>query len=328
MADRNPAQVLREMAAGHILPRCLHTVAELGVADALDDAPRSVGQLAAAVGADVDALHRVLRLLAAQGLFELRGDEVMHTPMSRLLRTDHPRSMRPLVRMMGLAVHWSSYGRFDHALRTGQPAIEQVAEGGLWAHLARHPDEGVIFDAAMQARSQVQVPAVVGAYDFTRFTVIGDIGGGRGHLLRAVLDGAAQATGVLFDLPQVLRDVQQSERLSLHPGDFFKDPVPACDAYLLMEVIHDWGDNESLAIFRAIRRAAPPAARLLIVEWLLTDDPGPHWTKTIDIHMLAVVGGRQRTLDEYRHLLEPAGFSLQREIPTASGISIIEAVAA
>jgi hypothetical protein len=328
MADRNPAQVLREMAAGHILPRCLHTVAELGVADALDDAPRSVGQLAVAVGADVDALHRVLRLLAAQGLFELRGDEVLHTPMSRLLRTDHPRSMRPLARMMGLAVHWSSYGRFDHSLRTGRPAIEQVAEGGLWAHLAQNPDEGMIFDAAMQARSQVQVPAVVGAYDFTRFAVIGDIGGGRGQLLRAVLDGAAQATGVLFDLPQVLRDVQQSERLSLHPGDFFKDPVPACDAYLLMEVIHDWGDEESLAIFRAIRRAAPPAARLLIVEWLLTDDPGPQWTKTIDIHMLAVVGGRQRTLDEYRRLLEPAGFSLQREIPTASGISIVEAVAA
>jgi hypothetical protein len=328
MPNRNPAQVLRELAAGHILPRCLHTVAELGVADALDDAPRSVGQLAAAVGADVDALHRVLRLLAAQGLFELRGDEVLHTPMSRLLRTDHPRSMRPLARMMGLAVHWSSYGRFDHALRTGRPAIEQVAEGGLWAYLARHPDEGVIFDAAMQARSQVQVPAVVGAYDFRRFAVIGDIGGGRGHLLRAVLDGAAQATGVLFDLPQVLRDVQVSERLSLHPGDFFKDPVPACDAYLLMEVIHDWGDEESLAIFRAIRRAAPPAARLLIVEWLLTDDPGPQWTKTIDIHMLAVVGGRQRTLDEYRRLLEPAGFSLQREIPTASGISIVEAVAA
>ncbi|WP_436314750.1 methyltransferase [Variovorax sp. LjRoot84] len=328
MADRNPAQVLREMAAGHILPRCLHTVAELGVADALDDAPRSVGQLAVAVGADVDALHRVLRLLAAQGLFELRGDEVLHTPMSRLLRTDHPRSMRPLARMMGLAVHWSSYGRFDHALRTGRPAIEQVAEGGLWAHLARHPDEGVIFDAAMQARSQVQVPAVVGAYDFTRFALIGDIGGGRGHLLRAVLDAAPRATGVLFDLPQVLRDVQQSERLSLHPGDFFKDPVPACDAYLLMEVIHDWGDEESLAIFRAIRREAPPAARLLIVEWLLTDDPGPQWTKTIDIHMLAVVGGRQRTLDEYRRLFEPAGFSLQRAIPTASGISIVEAVAA
>jgi hypothetical protein len=230
--------------------------------------------------------------------------------------------------MLGLAVKWSAYGRFDHSLRTGRPAIEQVVEGGLWAHLARHPDEGEIFDAAMQARSQVQVPAVVAAYDFTRFAVIGDIGGGRGHLLRAVLDAAAQARGVLFDLPQVLRDVQQSERLSLHPGDFFKDPVPACDAYLLMEVIHDWGDEESLAIFRAIRRAAPPSARLLIVEWLLTNDPGPQWTKTIDIHMLALAGGRQRTLHEYRRLLDPAGFRLQREIPTASGISIVEAVAA
>ena len=112
----------------------------------------------------------------------------------------------------------------------------------------------------------------------------------------------------------------------MHDGDFFKDELPVCDAYLVMEVIHDWNDEDTLTIFRAIRRAAAPGARLLLVEWLLTDDPGPQWTKTIDVHMLALAGGRQRSLGEFRSLLDRAGFDLEREIATTAGISIVEAV--
>src|SRR5438105_10074475 len=145
MEQRNAAQVLRELAAGHVMPRALHAVTELGVADALDDAPRSAAELAAAVGADADALHRVLRLLASNGVFELKDGRFTHTEMSRLLRVDHPRSMRPLVRMMGLPIVWSVYGEFEHALRTGTPALEQLEPQGLWAYLDDHPDEAIIF---------------------------------------------------------------------------------------------------------------------------------------------------------------------------------------
>ena len=139
--------------------------------------------------------------------------------------------------------------------------------------------------------------SILGAYDFSGFHVIGDIGGGHGHLLRAVLERAPAAKGVLFDLPNVLREVADlaSERLMLQPGDFFGDPLPACDAYLLMEVIHDWGDEEATAIFKAVRAAAPAHAKLLVIEQLVPDEPGPHWAKTLDVLMLAVTGGLQRT---------------------------------
>jgi len=326
MSQPNPAQLLRQMAAGHVLPRCLHVVAELGVADALDDTPRTAAELAPAVGADADALHRVLRLLAAHGVFELNGDKFSHSAASHLLRSDHPRSMRPLARMMGLPINWATYGMLEHAVRTGRPAAEQVVAGGFWAHLEQHPEEAAIFNAAMEARAQMQVAAVIAAYDFSPFAVIGDIGGGRGHLLRAALDAAPDAKGVLFDLPQVVQEVTPSGRLALHGGDFFKDELPVCDAYLVMEVIHDWDDEDTLAIFQAIRRAAAPGARLLLVEWILTGDPGPQWTKTIDVHMLALAGGRQRSLGEFRSLLDRAGFHLEREIATTAGISIVEAV--
>lgn len=326
MLQTNSAQLIRQMAAGHVLPRCLHVVAELGVADALDDSPRTAAELARDVGADADALHRVLRLLAAHGVFELTGDRFGHSAASHLLRSDHPRSMRPLARMMGLPIKWATYGMLEHAVRTGRPAAEHAAAGGFWTHLEQHPAEAAIFNAAMEARAHLQVAAVIAAYDFSPFAVIGDIAGGRGHLLRAALDAAPNAQGVLFDLPQVVQQVAPSPRLTLHGGDFFKDEVPTCDAYLVMEVIHDWGDEDALAIFQTLRRAAAPGARLLLVEWVLTDDAGPHWAKTIDVHMLAMFGGRQRSLGEFRSLLDRTGFRLDREIATPAGISIVEAV--
>ena len=179
----------------------------------------------------------------------------------------------------------------------------------------------------MAAKAHGQVAGVLAAYDFSGFGLIGDIGGGRGHLLRAVLDAAPDANGVLFDLPHVIAEAagMASERLTLQAGDFFKDALPVCDAYLLMEVIHDWGDEEAVAILRAIRRAAPPHATLLLIEQIVPDDPGPDWSKMLDIHMLALLGGRQRTRREYEALLDRAGFSLRREIDTGAGISILEA---
>jgi len=168
---------------------------------------------------------------------------------------------------------------------------------------------------------------VLSAYDFSPFSKIGDIGGGRGHLLQAVLEAAPGATGVLFDQPHVIAESASlaSKRLSLQSGDFFKDALPACDAYLVMEVIHDWNDHESIAILRAIRKAAPRHAKFLLIEELIPDDPGPHWSKTLDILMLSLLGGAQRTRQEYAALFKAADFSLVRAVDTG-GISILEAV--
>jgi hypothetical protein len=327
--EPDPFHRLLEMAGGYSLSRCLHVVADLGVADALDGDARPVADIAASVGARPEALGRVLRLLSAHGVFEFQGDSCRHSPASKLLRTDHPRSMRPLVRMFGLPMNWAVYGELGHAVRTGFPAAEKVLPGGFWLRFAEHPDEAGIFNAAMAAKAHGQVAGVMAAYDFTGFGVVGDVGGGRGHLLEAVLESAPAAKGVLFDLPHVVAEAEYvaSERLSLLGGDFFKDPLPVCDAYLLMEVIHDWGDEEAVAILKAVHRAAPPHARLLLIEQIVPEDPGPHWSKSLDIHMLALLGGKQRTRREYEALLDRSGFVFEREIDTGADISILEAAA-
>jgi hypothetical protein len=318
------------MAGGYALSRCLHVVADLGVADALDETPRTAADLAAQVGAHSDALHRVLRLLSAHGVFEAEGDRFRHTPASRLLKSDHPQSMRALVRMLGFPINWAIYGELGHSVRSGLPAAERVLPSGFWSHFAENPEDGAIFNAAMAGKAHGQVAGVVAAYDFSGFGVIGDIGGGRGHLLTAVLDSAPAAKGVLFDLPHVVEEAAglASDRLTLQAGDFFRDALPACDAYLVMEVIHDWGDDEAVAILSAIRRAAPSHARLLLIEQIVPDDPGPHWSKTLDINMLALLGGRQRTRPEYEALFDRSGFRFVREVETGADISILEAVPA
>jgi hypothetical protein len=240
MSESNPFQTLLQIAGEYCLPRCLHVVADLGVADVLDEAPRTAAELATAVGADADALGRVLHLLAAHGVFASQGDTFRHSPISRLLRTDHPHSLRAFTRMFGLPSWWAIYGALDHAVRTGLPATEQVLSSGFYDYFAKHPEESAVFNAAMVAKAHGQVAGILASYDFSGFRMVGDIGGGHGHLLHAVLDAVPTARGVLFDLPHVVQDAASiaSERLTLQAGDFFKDTLPVCDAYLVMEVIH------------------------------------------------------------------------------------------
>lgn len=322
--EAGAAALLGNLASGYVAPRCLHAVAELGVADALSREPAELSELARAVGADPDALRRVLRLLAAHGVFELEGDHVRHTPGSRLLRQDHPRSMRDVVLMRGLPVNWSAYLDFAGVVRRGGPA---GAPDERWRYYASHPEEAAVFNRAMTGRARELVSAVVESYDFTPHGVIGDIGGGRGHLLDAVLEAAPRARGILFDLPHVIHDAgAPRERLEYRGGSFFDDALPACDLYVLMEVIHDWPDAEAAAILAAVHRAAPPQARLLIVESIVPEGPGPDPIKGLDVHMMALFGGRQRTRAEYDALLRAAGFSLLRVIETPARISILESV--
>jgi O-methyltransferase len=325
--ETNPFETLQSTALSYSLSRCLHVIADLGVADQLAGDRQSASDLAAAVGANPDALGRVLRLLAAHGIFQMHGEVVQHSATSQLLRTDHPQSMRTLVRLFGLPVMWNVYEAFDQSIRTGVPAISQILPDGLFPYLAQHPSEAAVFDEAMAGKAQGHVAGILAAYDFSRFTCIGDIGGGRGHLLGAVLDAYPSASGVLFDLPHVIEQAADlaSERLVLQTGDFFYDALPACDAYLLMEVIHDWNDDDAVAILRAIRRAAPRGATLLVIEQMIPDDPDPAWTKLLDIHMLALLGGRQRTRQEYATLLEGAGLVLEREVKMPGDLSILEA---
>lgn len=322
-----PHEIIRTLTNAVVASRSLHVVAELGVADRIGDEPVSVKELAAACGADVDALGRVLRLLAAHGIFEEHGQDYGHTEPSRLLRSDHPMSMRAFARMIGLPVFWASFTELEHSLRTGAPSIERVAPEGLWPYLQEHPGERDVFDQAMTAKSAADTAAVLGAYDFGRFATIADVGGGRGHVLHAVLDAVPTAEGILCELPEVVETLDlQHERMTPHAGDLFVDPLPGADAYILMQVIHDWPDAEAAAILSAVRRAAEPGANLLIIEGVIQEGEADPRVQTLDIIMLSVTGGRERTAKQLKELLDSAGFRLTRVIPTSGAMSIVEAV--
>ncbi len=326
---QTPFDTLINMAGGSVVPRCLHVIADLGVADVLGDSPQRAAALAAATGTHAEALDRTLRLLSAYGIFERRNGVYSHTPASRLLRTDHPQSVRSLVRMFGMSPFWAVIGDLEYGVRTGLAVTDKVLPGGLWQHLSSRPDDARTFDEAMTAKAYGQTAAVVAAYDFTPFHLIADIGGGRGHLLQAVLEHAPRARGVLFGQPHVIKaaSINTSDRLALQAGDFFADLLPTADAYLLMEVIHDWDDERATAILRAVRSAAPAGAKVLMIEAIVSEEPGPSWPKMLDIWMLAI-GGKQRTRREYAALLDAAGFQFTKEIETGAGVSIIEAAPA
>jgi len=323
----NPANTLLELSMSYAVPRCLHVIAEIGVADALDDTPRTAADLAASTGADAGALARALRLVSAYGIFEARKDGYVHTSASRLLRTDHPQSMRSFVRMIGMPMGWKCFELLEHSIRTGESAAEKVVPGGFWAYFSQNAELSRIFDEAMTGKAHGQIAGVLSSYDFSRFKTIADIGGGRGHLLQAVLSVAPNATGVLFDQPHVVKDAAAlaSARFKLHPGDFFKDELPVCDAYMIMQVIHDWSDREASQILSAIRRASPAHAKLLLIEAIVPDDSNPSWIKMLDIFMLAELTGKERTHREFESMLAASGFRLDRVISVGLGTSILEA---
>lgn len=328
MVPVTQVESLLQLSAGYYVSRALHAVAELGVADALDGAPQSSAELADKTATHAGALDRVLRLLAQYGVFEYRDGVIVHTALSQLLRQDHPQSMRSLVRMFGLPGLWTTVAEMKSAIETGEPSANRVLTGGIWEYLRQNPDASRVFGEAMTGKAQAHIAGVLKVYDFSGFGVVADVGGGHGHLIQAIVEAAPTVQGVLFDQPQVVQEAQgrASDRLRVTGGDFFHDPLPEADAYILMEVIHDWDDEASRQILGAVRRAARTNAKLLLIEALLADDSSPSWPTTLDIVML-MIGGRQRTLREYSDLLRDSGFMMTRDIDTQAGVSIIEAIA-
>jgi len=319
------AALIADLSRAHIAARCLHVIADCGAADAVGDAAATPAEIAAHVGLDADALDRMLRLLAAHGIFVRTADgRYAHSAASRLLKTDEPGSLRSYVRMGGMPVFWE---RFTELGRTARAGARQHDMASLVDYFAVHPEEAAIFNAAMVSKSRAVLPAVAAAYDFSAFATIADIGGGRGHLLKVILGRTPRASGILFERPHVIADTEPAPRLTLVGGDFFADALPAADLYLLMEVLHDWDDADATRILAAVRRAARPGARVLVIEILVPDTPGPHSGKTRDVIMLAVTGGRERTAAQHAALLAGAGFELERVVQTASEYSLVEAVA-
>jgi len=323
-----PHALLWELATVGAVSRCLHAIARHGVADALDEDGTTVDDLAARLGLDADALGRVLRALSSYGVFEVELPTVRHTDASLLLRTDNPMSMAAFAHMMGLPMSWDAIGALPATLETGRAGVFDLDPGGLFSYLREHPEQASVFDHAMTAKSLADIPLVIGAFDFSAAERVVDVAGGRGHLLHALVVQYPDIESILFELPEVIERVARNGSINgvrLVAGDFFRDSLPAADVYVLMEIIHDWDDADAERILSNLRRSAPDGATVLIVETVLGCRPTRDPATTLDIVMLTVTGGRERTPSEYGELLRRAGWHLQRVIPTGGGVQIVEA---
>jgi len=328
----NPAadrQALAEVINLGLVWHCLCAITRLEVPERLAAGPLPVAQLAAATGADPDALWRVLRLVADHRIVTFEGDRVGLTDRGRLLCRDHPASMSAAFATVGTAD--VAHGLTD-TLRTGRAAAPRVLDMGYWDYLAAHPDQQALFDQAMVQRAQALSLAYVPLLDWPTSGMIADIAGGIGTLLAAVLQAAPGTHGILVDQPQVLERARPAlerqgvaDRCLLHPGDLFAPPPPA-DLYLLASVLHDWDDTHVTRILAALARGASRDTRLRIFEMLLPEDATPHRAKMSDVLMLLMFdGARERTLGQYRDLLEDTGWQLEQVVASPGPMSVIQA---
>ena len=319
-------EVVLGLCHGHVTARAVQVVADVGVADLLDDCGRTAVELATDLDADAGALGRTLRLLEAAGLFcRDRAGRWHNTEASSLLRSDHPRSVRAFARMTGTPFHWGSVRSLDHAVRTGAPGITRLDPAGWVHYLDAYPAERAIFQQAMTAKAHDDIAAVLDVHDFSRYRTVVDVAGGRGHLITEVLAAHPSVAGVLFELPAVAAEVPPTDRLTVVAGDLFTDPLPAGDAYVLMNVVHDWDDNRAVEVLSGVATAGKAGATVLVVETVLPDGAGPHHAKTLDVLMLAITGGRERSAGEYEALLDASGLDLAAIASTVTPFSLIEA---
>ncbi|MFD3403680.1 methyltransferase [Kribbella sp. NPDC058693] len=323
------SQQLQRLAAGYQVTQAIHVAARLGISDLIATGPKSLTELASATGADEQALGRLMHALTALGLYTADSDGFANTELGAALRVDAPRSVAGWARFIGAGSHWAACAGLEDSVRTGETAFTAVHGEPVWEYRAKHPDEQAAFDAAMTSRSDAVADAVAAAYDFSRHRTVVDIGGGRGRLLAAILEGNPSAEGVLFDQPDVVAGAGDllagvADRCTVVGGNFF-DSVPSGDLLVLKSVIHDWADTESIEILRTCRRAVTDDGRVLLVEQLLDRSPDAVATAFSDVNMLIMTGGRERTTDEYRALLAAADLELTDIVPTATLAFIIEA---
>ena len=333
MADPSRAVLLRARD-GLILHQALYAAAKLGIADHLDGGWRCALDLAEELKVNGGALYRTLRLLASQGIFEEDQARCFkNNPVSKFVRRDAPGSVRPLLLFWGSDFHYPCFGKILHSIETGEASRTLLSGTDGFEHLRQDPEQARLFDDAMTTMSELVAPAIASAYDFGAWDSLMDVGGGNGILLSHILHAHTGLRGVLADQEHVLTRARErgylgsdlQGRASMEPCNFFEQIPAGCRAYLMKSVIHDWEDEQARIILANCRKAIPDNGVLLLVEWDVLAANEPSNGKFIDIVMLVLTGGRERSTDEYRKLLASAGFRLNKTFPTAAQFAVIEA---
>ncbi len=329
-----PHAQLIQMATAYWGSQMVLHAARLEIADRLAGGARTAGDLATELKLNADALHRFLRTLAGMGLLtEIESKTFALTPLGAALKKDAPGSAHASVVTLAGPIGQRSWELLRYSLETGKTGMEKAFGQPLFEYLRDRPEEASLFSETMVGFHGAEPPAVAAAYDFGTLRSIVDVGGATGNMLTHILRRHKGPRGVLFDLPHVVTDAPAflkangvADRVSIESGSFFESVPAGHDAYILSHIIHDWYPDQCQTILRNCRKAIDPKGRLLIVEMVLPEGDAPHPGKMLDIMMLVGPGGQERTPSEYAEMLTAAGFKLNKVVPTASAVSIVEAV--
>jgi hypothetical protein len=330
-AAESPSAALLRLVNGYQVSQAIHVAATLGLADRLADGPQTSDDLAAATDTHPPALYRLLRALASVGILrEEAHRRFALTPLGDGLRSDAPESLAAWAAFVGRPYGWQAWAHLPHSVQTGENAFRHAHGVGIWEYRAAHPEEGAVFDQAMVGLSRRISAGVLRAVDFGRFRTVVDVGGGHGGLLAAILAAHPAPRGILFDQPHVLagaeptlRSAGVADRCRLVAGSFFEAVPDGADAYVLKSILHDWEDDEAVAILRVCRRAIGSDGALLLVERVVGPPNEGAPAKFSDLNMLVGPGGRERTSDEFGQLLAAAGFQLVR-VADAGAFGVVE----
>ena len=331
--DAHPTETMMRLITGYWLSQAVGVAAHLGIADALAAGSQSSEELGKALGAHAMSVYRLMRLLTSIGVFSQDSeDRFTLNPLGETLLSEGPGSVRNFAITETAPGHWLPWGRLFDSVQTGKPMTHETLGMELFDWYAQNPEEAGFFNAAMGDLSALAATELVRVYDFSTAQNVIDVGGSHGILLRAVLSANSAARGTLYDLPHVIDTANQhidaalQGRCELVSGDFFKSVPEGGDVHLLKQIIHDWDDEQASRILKNCYAVLAPAGKLLLVEMVVPSDNRPNMAQAMDLNMLAILGGRERTEEEYRTLLDGSGFNLERVIATHSPFSVIEAV--
>lgn len=326
-----PPAIAIQLAGGFIASQAVYAFSKLGLSDAMADGPHPVGSISSSAGTDAEFTYRLLRTLGALGVVDETSPGTFRlTDVGQLFRNE-PGSLADLT-MMWMETHYDWFSGLADSVSDAQPAFDRIEGMTYWEWIELDKDRSELFSRAMASIGAQTEHAAVAAFDFGRFDTIVDIAGAHGSLLSAALTSNPDARGILFDLPHVVAtagpalDVAgTADRIEVVGGDFF-DAVPdGGDAYLLRFILHDWSDEESVKILSNIRKAIPADGTLLIIENVIPEGNAPHLGKLLDLIMMTIVHGVERTRGEYTDLLAQGGFHLEQIVPTEAPTSVLVA---
>jgi hypothetical protein len=328
-----PTARMLQIITGLWASQAVGTAARLGVSDQLADRPRKSSEVAKVVGADPQALFRLMRMLASIGVFTMDEQGCFGlTPLGDTLRSGVPGSVKNFAVAETAPGHWQPWGKLYEAIKTGKPMCKPALGTELWDWYSKNPEEGEYFNGAMGDLSAAVSDEVIRTYDFAKFQKVVDVGGAHGILLAAILKANPKMRGILFDLPRVTATARESlntrgiaQRCEVVTGDFFESVPLGADIHVLKQIIHDWSDMECTTILRNCHQALKAKGKLLLIEMVIPPDNSPSMAQAMDLNMLVLLTGRERTESEYRDLLAAGGFKIERVIPTHTPFSVIEA---